>query len=422
MERFLIIGSGPAAVSAIEAIRGKDSKVEITLLSEEPHIPYSRPLISHLLAGKIEEERLFYKGRDFYERYGIKAYLEEPAVEVNIREGIVYSTKGRKFTYDKLLIATGGKPIIPVVEGKELKGVFTFTTLDDAKNIARYLEVEKANRVIIVGGGLIGLKATEALLEWNLNITLVELADRILSLTLDKKASNILQWRLEKESVKVITSNTVQEIRGQKKVEEVSLRSGEILPCDMLIFAIGVAPSVSFLRESGVEINRGIIVNEKMETNIPNIYAAGDVVEIKNIISNKNQPIAIWPNATEGGKVAGANMLGEDKFYHGTFPMNSVEVCGIPTISMGLTEPEGNDYKVFSKEEGINYRKVILRDNRVVGAVFVGNIERAGIFCGLIKDHLDVSLFKTRLLDDDFGLVYLPREYRKKKIEEAIGL
>ena len=417
MNRYLIIGSGPAALSAIEMIRKRDLTSEILLLSEEPYPPYSRPLISYLLAGKIEEERVFYKGKDFYEKNNVKALLGERAVELDTKEGVVRTSGGKAFAFDKLLIATGGKPIVPSIEGRELKGIFTFTKLDDVKGIGRYLGEEEVEKAVVIGGGLIGLKAMEALMEWGLKITIVELADRILGLTLDRKASSIVRSELERNGVRVITGNTAQELRGRGRIEEVMLRSGEVIPADILIFAIGVRPAVEFLSDSGIAVGRGVIVNEKMETNIPNIYAAGDVAEINNILTNSKQVIAIWPNAGEGGIVAGANMLGEEMVFRGGFPMNSVEICGIPTISMGITEPEGNDCEVLIKEENGAYKKIVIREGKIIGAVFVGDIERVGIYCGLMKEGMDVSSFKDRLLEDDFGLIYLPREYRKMKLE-----
>ena len=417
MKRYLIIGSGPAALSAIETIRKRDLTSEIFLLSKEPYPPHSRPLISYLLAGKIEEERIFYKGRDFYERYDVNAYLGERAVGLNTKEGMVYTSKSNRLSYDKLLIATGGRPIVPPVEGRDLEGIFTFTKLDDVKEIRRYLEEKKVENVVVIGGGLIGLKATEALMELGIKITIVELADRILGLTLDKKASSILQSALEREGVRVITGNTAQELRGRGKVEEVVLRSGEVIPTDIVLFAIGVSPAVDFLSGSELKVNRGVLVNERMETNIPNIYAAGDVVELDNILIGRKQVIAIWPNASDGGKVAGENMLGGESEFPGSFPMNSVEICGIPTISMGITEPENQDYEVLIKEKEGEYKKIVIKDGRIIGAVFVGNIDRVGIYCGLIKEGINVSGFKERLLDDDFGLIYLPKNYRKMKLE-----
>lgn len=422
MERIVIIGNGPSALSAIETIRKRDDYSELVLLSEEPYPPYSRPLISYLLAGKIEEERMFYKGRDFYERYNVRAKLGESAEALDAEGGMVYSSKGEAIPFDKLLIATGGKPIVPPLPGRELKGVFTFTTIDDAKAIERYIREEKVERVVIIGGGLIGLKAMEALLGWGVKITVVELADRILGLTLDRKASAIVQSALEREGVRIITRNTAGEIRGKGKVEEVVLRDGEILPAQMVVIAIGVAPAVQFLLDSGVKINRGIVVNERMETNIANIFAAGDVVELDNITSGRKQPIAIWPNATIGGAVAGANITGEERVFPGSFPMNSVEICEIPTISMGLTEPEEEGFEILSRSEGLNYKKVVLKEDKIVGAVFVGNIERAGIFYGLIREQVDVSSFKGRLLEDDFGLIYLPKDYRQRRISEGARL
>jgi NAD(P)H-nitrite reductase large subunit len=303
------------------------------------------------------------------------------------------------------------------VEGRDLEGVFTFTKLDDVKEIRKYLEERNVEKAVVIGGGLIGLKATEALMELGIKITIVELADRILGLTLDKKASSILQSALEREGVRVITGNTAQELRGRGKVEEVVLRSGEVIPANIVLFAIGVSPAVDFLSGSELKINRGVLVNERMETNIPNIYAAGDVVELDNILMGRKQVIAIWPNASDGGKVAGENMLGGESEFRGSFPMNSVEICGIPTISMGITEPENDDNEFLIKEKEGEYKKIVIKEGKIIGAVFVGDIERVGIYCGLIKEGIDVSSFKERLLDDDFGLIYLPKNYRKMKLE-----
>lgn len=422
MNRLIIIGNGPSAVSAIETIREKDHALEIILFSEEPYPPYSRPLISYLLCRKIEEKRIFYKGRDFYEHHNVQAKVGEKVVEIDTKNGRVYSSSGDVLSYDKLLIATGGKPIIPQLPGKELKGIFTFTTLSDAKDIERYLWDEKVENVVIIGGGLIGLKVMEALTEWGVKVTIVELADRVLSSTLDRRASAILQLKLEDKGVRIITQNTVQEIRGMKKIKEVMLQDGKVIPAEMLVFAIGVAPAVEVFLNSGLKINRGILVNQKMETNIAGLYSAGDVVEMENLTTGRKQPIAIWPNATQGGSVAGANILGEERIFSGSFPMNSVEIYGIPTISMGFTEPPEEGYEVLFDCEGSRYKKIVLKDGRIVGAVLVGNVERAGIFCSLIKEQVDVSPFKERLLEEDFGLVYLPKDYRQRKISGGVSL
>jgi len=277
----------------------------------------------------------------------------------------------------------------------------------------------------VVGGGLIGLKTTEALMARSIRVTVVELADRILSISFDRTASRLAETILRREGAEIRTGTSVEEIVGKDgRVDHAVLRDGDRVTCDLVVFAIGVRPNIGLIPQgAGIKVNRGIVVDRQMRTSAPHVYAAGDCSEAYDMLLGINRPIAIWPNAYAQGYVAGYNMAGAEKEYAGGFPMNSVEVCGVPTISVGLTDPQEDkeSYEVmdYCDRETPVYKKLVLRGNRLVGAICVGNIDRAGIYTGLIRDRADISPFKDHLLFGHFGLISLPRDYRKHLVVGA---
>jgi NAD(P)H-nitrite reductase large subunit len=415
---IVIIGNSASAVGAVEAIRKVDRFLPITIISDEPHSVYSRPLISYLLGGDLKIEQIFYRPKNFYEKNGIRPLLGRRVVKAYFDNKTVELENGEKVSYDRLLIATGGKPFIPKMEGLDAPGVYTFTKLEDVKKISLVLkEVQKA---VVIGGGLIGIKAAEALKKRKIEVTVVELTDHILSLTLDEMASSILEKALKKEGVHLITSNTVEAILGDGRVESVRLADGKLLRTQLVVVAIGVIPNVDPFRESSLHIEKGILVNERMETNLPDVYAAGDVVEAYDKVLKCYRTIPIWPNAYLQGKVAGYQMVGNKKYrYGGSFMMNSMEVAHIPTISIGLTNPSPDDgYQVMKKFDRSSnvYRKVILKGDVIAGAIFSGHIDRAGIITGLLRDGIKVKGFKKELMSEQFGFISLPKALRKEKL------
>jgi NAD(P)H-nitrite reductase large subunit len=417
---YTIIGNSAAAVGAVEAIRRYDRKGEIVVVSREPYAVYSRPLISHLLAGHIQENRIFYREKNFYKRNRIQTFLRKEVKAIQAKSHRLLLDDGEGLEFEKLLIATGGCPMIPPVKGITRRGVFTFTTWDDAKEIRRYVKETPVGSVVVIGGGLIGLKATEALMALGLRVTVIELMDRILSTIFDKKASEMIERQLTGKGANLITENTVEEILGSHNgIEEVLLKDGRRLKCQMVIFGIGVFPNIGLIKDTPIRYNKGIKVNSHMETNISGIYAAGDVVEIPDILLGTVRPIAIWPNAYRQGWIAGCNMAGTPRRYEGSFAMNSIEVSGIPTISVGMAEPPENGFEILQELDSKSgtYKKIILKDGVIVGAIFIGEIDRAGIYTGLIREKIDVSGVKDILLREDFGLISLPREYRKHLVK-----
>jgi nitrite reductase (NADH) large subunit len=419
--RYVIIGNSAAAVGAIEAIRQHDQEGAITVVADEFHHVYSRPLISYLLGRMVDESQMYYRPLDFYDRYTVDTMLGTEVVSVAPQKQSISLAGGGILSYDRLLVATGGVPFVPPTPGTDLEGIFTFTRWEDARHIERYIDDCKVKSALVVGGGSIGLKTAEALMARSIRVTIVELADRILSVSFDRTASRLAEAILRRAGTEIKTSTTVEQIVGRKgRVNHAILRDRERVDCDLVVFAIGVRPNADMIpQDAGIGVNRGILVDGHMRTSAPHIYAAGDCVETHDILLEVSRPIAIWPYAYRQGHVAGCNMAGAEKRYAGGFPMNSVEVCGVPTISVGITDPQETEdadtYDVMEKydRESLVYQKLVLRNDRLVGAISVGNIDRAGIYTGLIRDRVNVSPFRDHLLSGSFGLISFPREYRK---------
>jgi NAD(P)H-nitrite reductase large subunit len=412
---YVIIGNSVAAVGAIRGIRGIDPLGNITVISRERHTAYGRPLISYLLGGLVTEKRMAYLPEDFYEKNRVNLLLNSEAVGVENGKKQVMLAGGDVIPYDRLLIATGGDPFVPPIEGLAGKEkVFTFTTWDDAaklKGIANDI-----GRVVVIGGGLIGLKAAEGLHLLEKSITIVELADRILSAAFDRPAGRIVAKKMKANGIDVITEDTVVRVEGEgAEIIGVTLKSGDFIPCDTVVVAIGVRPAAGFLQGSNVEVNRGIVVDDRMETNVTGIFAAGDVAEARDFFSGQKNPMPIWPDAYLQGDIAGTVMAGGEKGYSGGLAMNSIELFKVPTISTGVTNPSSPaEYEILTYQdlENYQYRKIVLQGDLLVGAVLVGNVERAGILAGLIREKIDVAPFKEHLLAPDFGFIHLPREIR----------
>src|SRR3972149_3420185 len=420
--KYLIIGNSAAAVGAVEAIRRNDKGNFITIISDEPHHVYSRPLISYLLAGHTKEDKMYYRDENFYKENNVETVFNKRVTGVDTKKKQVILEDKKKIDYDKLLIATGGTPFVPPIKGKDRKNVYTFTKWSDAEEIIKISK--KVEKVVVIGAGMIGLKAIEGLNAIGIDVTVVELAPEVLSRALDKDASRIVQRKMEEAGVEVITNNEVVEITGKGNVATgVVLRDKKKIKCDLVIVAIGVIPNTGFIKESGIKINRGIVVDERMETNIKGVYAAGDVVEALNMLTNEKMPIPIWPLAYRQGSIAGDNMSGGTLVYKGGFPMNSIEFPGAPTISLGIIDPRGEGYESLIKNDAKNgnYKRIIIKNERLVGAILVGDdVDRAGILTGLIKEQKPVTAFKDKLLDRNFGFVHMPREHRREKLEKAI--
>ena len=401
---YVIIGNSTAGINCIEAIRKTDKEGRIINISDEPYLPYSRPLLSYLVAGKVNEERMLFRPPTFYNDLNVDPLLGDGVVFIDTDSKRVYLESGRRLNYDKLLIATGRKPLQLPIPGIKGEGVFNFTTLDMAKSMMEYLKDVK--RVLIIGAGLIGLKSAEALRSRGIDVVVVELMDYIMPFASDRRASEILQYALESNGVQFRLSTSAKEIIRDPggKIKGVMLSTGEVESCQMVVVAVGLNPNIDFIKSSEARINIGLIVDNYMRTTIPDVYAAGDVTESKDVITGKSNVHAVWPRASEQGYIAGMNMTGFYKEYLGGYGMNSVSFFGVSCISMGDVKTEKPSYEILVKEipEEFKYTKIILEDDRVRGAITVGRFINVSALNRLLRKRVKVGVFRDNLLEEKF--------------------
>jgi NAD(P)H-nitrite reductase large subunit len=417
--KYLIIGNSAGGIAAAEAIREMDKAGEITIISDEPYHAYSRPLISEYLAKRCPLERMLFRPADFYEKNNIRTFLGKKAQHLDIDKHIVELESGEKIRWEKLLLATGGLPIVPEIEGIGLKGVFTFTKLDDAKAIDEFLSHYGIKvRAIVIGGGLIGVGVTEALVRRGIEATIVEMKERILNTILDEEGSTLEEKTLTEAGVEIITGHTVGKIGSYLPGEAtgVNLDDTRPIPCELVIVAIGVRPRLDLAIGTGIKVNRGIVVDRRMATSNPEVFACGDVVEAHDFIYGENRLTPIWPNAYMGGRVAGFNMAGVPTEYSGGTAMNSLKYFGLAVASAGMVNPPDDSYEVISNRYDHMYKKVVLKDGLVVGMVFAGDIEKSGVVFSLMKDRVEVERFKQALVAEDFSLASLPEEMWRARL------
>ena len=413
--KYLIIGNSAGGIGAAEAIREVDKESTLTIISDEPYPAYSRPLISKYLTGERPFEGILFRPADFYGQNNIVFLPGKKVTHIGPGHWTAQFEDGEQITWEKLLLTVGGRPIVPRIKGNARRGVFTFATLDDAKAVDRFLD--NAKKAVVIGGGLIGVSATEALVKRGIEVEIIEMKERILNTILDEEASLIAEGAFKQAGVEIITSHTVAEINGGEAVERVILDNGDEVPCNLVVVAIGVLPRLELALDAGIKVSRGIVVDRHMATNYPDIYACGDVAEAYDFVYGENRLTPIWPNAYIGGRIAGYNMAGVDKEYPGGTAMNSLSYFGIDIASASMaTPPNSNSYEVFSKQDSIMYQKVILKDDFIMGMIFVGNLNTQGIIFGLMRDKVNVGSFKQSLLADDFGLAFLPRALWQERL------
>jgi nitrite reductase (NADH) large subunit len=420
--KYVIIGGGVAALGAIDGIRSLDEKGTITLITEESFPPYSRPGISYWLSGKLADWGMPLRDAAFYQKADVTIMTDTRAVSLDTEKKEVVTDPKGTIPYDKLLIATGGVPVIPPIEGVDgADMVFTFTTYNDALTISG--KKEQIKRAVVVGGGLIGLKAAEALNDIGIEVTVVELMDRILSLAFDKAAGDLMKKRLEKAGINVITGDSVKAV--EKKggaVSVVKLASGTKIDTDALVVAVGVKPNTGLAAGAGIQINRGILVDQYLMTSAADVFSAGDVVEAYDLTAGDRRVTPILPNASRQGRQAGRNMAGAAESYEGGVPMNSIGFYGLSSVSVGLVNPpEDSGYRIVTRldEECDIYRKLVFSNGKLVGAVLVGEVARAGIFLGLVRDGTPVTGLEEKMLSTNFGHVHFDREVRRERLKRS---
>lgn len=404
---YVIIGNSAGAIGCIEGIRQMDQKGSITLISDEPHHTYSRPLISYLLYGKTDERRMKYRPDRFYEHNRVETKLGHTVVKIGKESKQLLLDNDEIVPYDKLLVATGSRPFVPPMEGlDQVKKQFTFMTLDDAK--ALEAAISPKSRVLIVGAGLIGLKCAEGICDKVGSIAVVDLADRILPSILDVPGSRMVQRHIEGQGIEFYLSDSVQRFEPGKA----QLKSGKTLEFDVLVLAVGVRPNTSLIQSIGGEVGRGILTDDRCATSLPDIYAAGDCTESLDITTGQSRVLALLPNAYMQGECAGINMAGGEKRYDRAMAMNAIGFFGLHIITAGSYE--GEDFVAQGKE---SYKRLFTKNNRLIGYILIGCIERAGIYTALIREQTPLDSIDFELVREKPQLM----AYTKKKRDKILG-
>jgi NAD(P)H-nitrite reductase large subunit len=399
--RNVIVGASAAGMAAAEAVRKRDPGAEIVMLSDETHRPYYRPLIPYLIYKEKTGEDILRQARltpsNLDLRLGVRAAHLDP------KNHTLTLGQADSLSYDRLLIATGASPVRPEISGLERPGVFTLRTWADADAITK--AAMGAKHAVILGAGRIGMKSAFALRHLGIEVTVVELLQRIVPLQLDEDSAAIFAGAVAAAGIKTILGRTFKTVNHQgNKVTSVTLDDGVELKADLVIVGVGVRANLELAASGGLSLHHGLLVDEHLRTSDAHIFAAGDVVETKDIVSGNSVVSGIWTNAAEMGRIAGDNMAGGNSTYAGAFSLlNAMELGGLPVVSVGDVQARpGDGVEVFAERRGQAYRKLVFSGDRLIGLILVGQIERAGIYQTLIRERADVSTLRREMLGPRF--------------------
>lgn len=384
--QYLIIGGSIAAVSAIKAIRKNDPDGSITMVTSEWPV-YYRPLIPLIIDGSRSHEDIIL-AENIAETHAV-SLINDQALSLDPQRKMLQTAEGRQLAYDKILLATGSRPLIPAIAGSQY--VLTLRYLADA--VAIKGAAAQARTALVLGGGFVGVKAATALAQKGLEVTIVEKRPQILYPRLDRHAAEIIRQKIDAAGIKVITEETFAEIYpGGAR-----LAGGGRLDADLMVAAIGVTPNIEWLDGSGVTTDQAVVVDEKLQTSQSDCHAAGDMVQATDLVTQKPAVSMLWTHAADMGRAAGTNMAGGKMRYTGFLPvMNAAEIDGIPMISVGAIGDDAGE--VFSYNGPHGYRKLVLRNDRLVGAIFMGRIKNAGTYTSLIKTQADLGHLKDKVI------------------------
>lgn len=405
MKQYVIIGNGVAATGCIEGIRSVDKEGAITVVSEENHEVYCRPLISYYLEKKTNLERMHYRDEAFYERMGCQVLYGKKAVSIDKEKKEAVLDDGSVLPYTSLCLATGSSPFLPSFEGLDtVPEKYSFLTLDDA--LALEEAISDTSRVLIIGAGLIGLKCAEGICKRAASVTVCDLADRVLSSILDNDAAAIVQRHLEANGLSFLLGDSVT--RFDKKTAQ--MNSGAVVDFDVLVLAIGVRANIALAKDAGGEVGRGIRIDSHMQTSLSDIYAAGDCAEGMDISSGEMKVLAILPNAVLQGYTAGQNMAGENVTFEKGIPMNSIGFFGLHIMTAGTYEGE-----VYEEKAEDSLKRIYTKDDLLKGFMLIGLEERAGILTSMIREKTPLSSVNFEIMKKVATTAAFPADIRRKK-------
>jgi nitrite reductase (NADH) large subunit len=389
--QYVIIGNGVAGTTAAANIRKFDNEGKIIIISDETYPFYSRIRLPEFLSGAVDEKGLIIKKDTWYAENRIDLVLNTVVTDIDVSGKKVISSDSSAIKYDRLLIATGGLSFVPQIPGSDKKGVFTLRTLNDAIAIKEFSK-QSSIRVVLIGGGVLGLEAGNGLRKAGNYISVVEFFPRLLPRQMDPSGAEILKTQLEDIGFRFYLGAKSREITGAEKVEALVLDDGTRIDCDMILISAGVRYNPLLALKLGLPVEKGVIVNNKMETGIPDIYAAGDLIQHNSIF------YGIWPAAEKQGEVAGINMAGGNSEYQGTIISNTLKVAGIDICAAGDIDAEGQkDSILFKDAENYIYKKMVLQHNTLVGTILYGDIKDRQKILKAIETRKDISMIRKDL-------------------------
>ena len=399
---YVIVGASASGINAAKTLRENDKNAEIILVSKDEYV-YSRCILHHFLDGRREIEALDFTQKNFFEMYKIKWIKGVEVIGIDIKEKKLKLSNNEDLGYDKVLLAAGSSSFLPPIENlRTANNVIGLRNLDDAIKIKE--EANKVKNIAILGAGLVGVDALAGLLDYNVNITLIEMGDRILPLQLDNYEAEVYQERLKEEGVNFKFGVKAEKVMVDDNNNPVSIKlnTGEEIPCELIIACTGVRSNIGFLKDSGIECDKfGLIINTKGETNIKDVYGAGD-------ITGRNP---IWPTAVKEGLIAANNMTGKEIYMNDFFgSKNTMNFCGVATMSLGIVNKPDDSYKEETQIKGKDYKKIIHKDGIIYGAIVQEDLSYVGVLTQLIKENIDIRKVKKPLFDVDYSDFFNEKE------------
>ena len=404
--RYVIIGGSAAAIGCIEGIRSVDKTGEIILITRETEWNYSRPLISYLLEGKTTRDKMWCRPDSFFTRNGVTVKAGVLATALDAGDRTVRLSTGERLAYDRLLAATGSRPFVPPIPGLEtVERTFCFQTLSDASALAEALRPE--SRVLILGAGLTGVKCAEGIRGLCAQIAIADLAPRVLPAVLDDTAAAMVQARMEEKGVRFYLNDSAAAFRGNTA----RLQSGTELEFDVLVTAVGVRPNTQLVADAGGAVDRGILVDGRCATTLPDVYAAGDCAQGYDAVSGEKRMLPLWPNAMLQGETAGINMAGGRADYTQGIAPNASGVFGLHMITAGSYEGES-----FTVQRDGSYKRLVTADGVLKGVIMVGDVSRAGIYTDLIRKKKPLSEIDFDLIRESPQLMAFSQKDRRVQL------
>ncbi|HDR4862374.1 MULTISPECIES: NAD(P)/FAD-dependent oxidoreductase [Bacillus] len=382
-KNFVIIGSGVAAVNAAKTIREYDKGSNIFIFGEEPLLPYKRIKLSKDLYSDLHSEKVLIKKKKWYQDNHISVFINTKVVKINTDEQFIVTSNEAVFSYHKLLICTGANNRRLEINGINKKNIFTIRDMKEADELKGHLEDKES--VVTIGGGVQGLETAWSILKAGKKVSIVEVAPLLMRRQLDTKSSLLLKRKIEKEGVKVYLNTSIDSILGKESVTGIKMNDNSQINCDSIVYSIGVTPNTKLVHDTAIKLNRGIVVDEKMRTNIDSVYAAGDVAEVNNEIEG------LWGTALEQGRVAGSNMVSKTAIYKKEIPTTIFNAFNVSLFSIGVVNKEQCDTTIVEEDGKEKYTRLFIKDNKIVGVISLEGVAASIPYKSAIEKHVSLE-------------------------------